>query len=449
MPSNPAETTSVARTSASGGEPVGDDAGARAWPPSPRTRGSSALRIATPPSAAAGRASSSSALASTIASTEPIRDRWTGWIAVTIPIDGRPIAARSRISPPVYMPISRTAAPCSGPRRSTVSGMPTSLFWLPSVRSVAVAAGQDARDRLLGGGLRDAPGDAHDERVEAAAPGRRHGVERTERVRDQHHGDVAQRVQGGSPAAGSGTRPTRNAGAPAPAAAARKRWPSVRSPGSATNSDPGATSRESTAPPSTARSLRRRRVPPVAATRSSAVRKAARGVGRAGGREGRRGASPWWRSGESGTVDRPGSVTSPSVAQAERHGAAVAAGAATGLVGHEVRRADRVVGDPAEQLERHHRHLEVAQADDGRRPLLDPHRHDQVRVAGLPPDVADERVVEEVDLPGALLRVPDLGRPGLAADLEPGDQGALPVEVDLGHDVLHQLLERRRTASAS
>ena len=72
-----------------------------------------------------------------MASIDPIRDRWTGWTAVTMPIDGRAIAARARISPPVYMPISRTAASCSGPRRRTVSGRPTSLFWLPSVRRVA------------------------------------------------------------------------------------------------------------------------------------------------------------------------------------------------------------------------------------------------------------------------------------------------------------------------
>ena len=42
-------------------------------------------------------------------------------------------------------------------------------------------------------------------------------------------------------------------------------------------------------------------------------------------------------------------------------------------------------------------------ADDGRRPLLDPDRDDEVGVALLAPDVADERVVELVDLPGAFL----------------------------------------------
>ena len=102
-----------------------------------RTRGSSALRMATPPSSAVGSASTSSAFASSIASSDPMRERWTGWTAVTIPIDGCPIAASSRISPPVYMPISSTAASWAGPRSSTVSGMPTSLLRLPSVRKVA------------------------------------------------------------------------------------------------------------------------------------------------------------------------------------------------------------------------------------------------------------------------------------------------------------------------
>ena len=76
------------------------------------TIGSSALSTAVP---SAGSASSSSPLARSTASSVPMRDRWTGWTAVTTPIDGRAIAARSAISPDTYMPISRTAASCSGP----------------------------------------------------------------------------------------------------------------------------------------------------------------------------------------------------------------------------------------------------------------------------------------------------------------------------------------------
>ena len=60
--------------------------------------------------------------------------------------------------------------------------------------------------------------------------------------------------------------------------------------------------------------------------------------------------------------------------------------------------------------------------DDRRRPLLDPDRDHEVRPAGLAGDVADERVVEQVDLPGLLLVVPDLGRAGLAAHLEARDE---------------------------
>ena len=60
------------------------------------------------------------------------------------------------------------------------------------------------------------------------------------------------------------------------------------------------------------------------------------------------------------------------------------------------------VGDPAEQLERHDRHLELADPGDRRRALVDLDRDDEVRDAGLAADVADEAVVEEVLLPVAL-----------------------------------------------
>ena len=55
------------------------------------------------------------------------------------------------------------------------------------------------------------------------------------------------------------------------------------------------------------------------------------------------------------------------------------------VIGDEERRADRVVRDPPEQLERHDRHLQVAEADDRGGPLLDPHRDDEVGVAGVRP----------------------------------------------------------------
>ena len=106
------------------------------------------------------------ALARSIASIEPIRGRWTGSTAVTTPMAGRAIRARSAISPPTYMPISRTSAWSMGSRRRTVRGRPISLFSLPSLQTSRV--GQDRRDGLLGRGLGDAAGDADGERLEAA-----------------------------------------------------------------------------------------------------------------------------------------------------------------------------------------------------------------------------------------------------------------------------------------
>ena len=75
-------------------------------------------------------------MAASIASSEPIRARWTGWTAVITPIRGWAIRARSAISPPTYIPISSTAASCSGPSRISVSGRPISLLRLPSLRRV-------------------------------------------------------------------------------------------------------------------------------------------------------------------------------------------------------------------------------------------------------------------------------------------------------------------------
>ena len=115
-----------------------------------------------PPAARPWRAS--------IAASEPIRDRCTAWTAVTMPIDGRAIRARSAISPPTYMPISRTAASCSGPRSSTVRGRPDLVVPIALGLEGRETTRQDGRDGLLGGGLGDAPGDAHDDRVEPTTP---------------------------------------------------------------------------------------------------------------------------------------------------------------------------------------------------------------------------------------------------------------------------------------
>ncbi len=197
MPSSPRDSTPAARTSASVGEAVGHRSRARVRAAIGRTRASSALRIATP--AVGGRRAAPRAARPWRPRSRPATRSATGGpagSAVTMPISGRPIAARSRISPPTYMPISRTAAACSGPSRSTVSGRPTSLFWLPSVRERDQPLLQHAGDGLLRRGLGDAPGDPDDQRIEPEAPGGRHGLQRPQRLVDEDDRHVAQRVEG-------------------------------------------------------------------------------------------------------------------------------------------------------------------------------------------------------------------------------------------------------------
>ena len=303
--------------------------------PSARTRGSSALRIATPPSPAAGSASTSSAFASSIASIDPIRDRWTGWTAVTIPIDGRPIAASSRISPPTYIPISRTAASCSGPSRSTVSGRPTSLFWLPSVRSVANRRSRTPATASLvevlamlpvipttSGENRRAPGGGDRMQRRGACPATRTTV------------TSPSASSGASPASASGSRRTSIAGG---ARRGRlRRGTGGRRSARRRARRTGCRARRAGSRRlrrGSARSLRRRRVPPVTAAISSAVEPG--------------GGTATSRTAEC-RIGRGHGLTPASARDATRP-----RGSRNGV-------ADRVVRDPPEQLERHHRHLEVA-----------------------------------------------------------------------------------------
>ena len=59
------------------------------------------------------------------------------------------MAASWAISPPTYIPISRTTASCSGPIRSTVSGSPISLLALPSLLRVVKRSDRTAATASL------------------------------------------------------------------------------------------------------------------------------------------------------------------------------------------------------------------------------------------------------------------------------------------------------------
>ena len=122
-----------------------------------------------------------------------MRDRWTGWTAVTTPIRGRAMRARSAISPPVYIPISRTAASCSGPRRMSVSGRPTSLFWLPSLRSVRKRRPRTAATASLVDVLAMLPVTPTTSGSNRRPPAGGDRPERGERIGDADDRDVAER----------------------------------------------------------------------------------------------------------------------------------------------------------------------------------------------------------------------------------------------------------------
>ncbi len=206
---------------------------------------------------ALGSASISSPLAASMASRVPILERWTAWTAVTTPIRGRAMAASSAISPPTYMPISRATASCSGPRRRSVRGRPISLFWLPSLFSVRNWRASTAATASLVEVLAMLPvipttsGSNRARQVAARAP------------RAAIGSATAMTATSGGRTWSGGRSRTTTAAAPAAAAAARWRWPSVRSPASATNSWPGSMSRESTAAPRIGREASTTRRPPV------------------------------------------------------------------------------------------------------------------------------------------------------------------------------------------
>ena len=71
-----------------------------------------------------GRDSISSYFARAISATDLKNSRCTGATLVTTPISGCAIFASAAISPPCDMPISMTAASCSGSSFSSISGSP-------------------------------------------------------------------------------------------------------------------------------------------------------------------------------------------------------------------------------------------------------------------------------------------------------------------------------------
>ena len=288
----------------------------------------------------------------------------------TSPSRGRPPRARDR-------------------SRSRVSGRPTSLFWLPSLRSVRNRLARTAAIASLVEVLAMLPvtpttsGSNRRRQPAASAPRAANGS--------------ATRMTVTSPiAAGSaiGRATTRAAAPRRDGVGEERRARRCARPEAPTKTSPGSTSRESTAAP---------RIGSVGPGEEPPAGQAGQVVGGEGGRRG----LPRNR----GRRIDVGHGRQCGTGRAHRSGLRASG---RGSLGEQVRGGDRVGRDAPEELERHHRHLDVADPQDGRGAFLDLDRDDEVRDAGLPADVADERVVEQVALPGAVavvrLRVPDLGR---------------------------------------
>ena len=384
----------------------------------PGRAASSALRIAVPP---AGSASTSSALASSIASREPARSRWTGATAVTTP-DRRPAEGgqRRRSRPPTYIPISRTAARCSGPRRRSVSGSPISLFWLPSLLSVGIAAARTAAVASLVDVLATLPVMPTTSGAKRARQAAADGLEAGQAVGDA---DRRSRRRGASRAASSSGRsvtserrgPGRRGGAEVAVAVGPLAGQGHEE--AAGRHQPGV---DGASPDG-----------PLRAAEQRAPRRRDELVGGQGGGGRRLGVVPRGpaRSSRPGVSHRPGS-RGRGARRGRPAGARRAPG--RGSSSHRWRSAGRArTTRPASRSAR-------PAGSSACPPRCGRPRRPRGSVA---PDEPDEGEVEDVRLPALLLAVPDLGGAGLAADDVARDERPVPVEGHRHRDPAHDLDE--------
>ena len=274
----------------------------------------------------------------------------------------------------MYIPISRTAASCSGPRRMSVSGRPTSLFWLPSLRNVRKRRARTAATASLVEVLAMLP-------VTPTTSGSN---------RRRQPAAIAPRALSGSATRTTVTSPSALGSGIGPRDDERGRSPGDRvgQVGVAVGPLAGECHEH------------------LAGRDQSGVDRGTADGSVGSGEQAAAGQAHQVVGGEGG----PRNLTRCRGRRVDvGHGRQCRTGRdhrsadrvrVTGRSARQVGGRDGVGRDPPEELERHDRHLEVADPCDGRRPLLDPDGDDEVRDAGLAADVADERVVEEVALPG-------------------------------------------------
>ena len=316
-------------------------------------------------------------------------------------MDGRAIRARSAISPPTYMPISRTAASCSGPEVEHGQRQADLVVPVALGAQRREPARQDGRDRLLRRGLGDAPGDPGDERIEPPAPAGGHRPERGQAIGDTDDRDVAGGIRFGDRAGHedrgrAARRSRRRCGHGRPSAHR----------GGRRTAGPGVTSRESTA------------APPDRAIGAGHEPSAGQGDQIVGGQG---------RSASVGRRERRvhvGHGVQSGMGRVHRSGS-------FSTIGRWRSRSGVLIALVAMRRKSSNDMTFISSWPTLRtvgRALLDPDGDDEVRPVDLAGDVADERVVEQVVLPALALRVPDLGRAGLAADEVARDDRPVVIE---------------------
>ena len=221
------------------------------------TSGSSALRTATPPSAADGSDAGSSPLVSAIASREPNSPRCAVPTLRTTPIRGGAISASAAMWPRPRADISSTRNRVSASARSAVHGCPSSLLNDPGGATTDPSGDSTAASRSFVDVLPDdpvTPTTVSPDSVVSRSTLARASLPSAASTAAPDPSRSCSRASAPLPDVPSGSttiagtptgRAASTATAPAATAPAAWSWPSTRAPGSARNRPPEVILRES------------------------------------------------------------------------------------------------------------------------------------------------------------------------------------------------------------
>ena len=179
----------------------------------------------------AGSARASMPFSSAIASRVLRNSMCAVPMLVMMPYFGRAISHSGAISPGWFIPISHTAAVCSGVVASTVSGTPMWLFRFPVRRGDIEFPREHGGGKILGAGLAVRAGDGHHRDVQLLAPPAGEALQREQGVGNDDDRRIRRRLP--FPMLDDGDRRTA-----LPALSRRRASPLKFSPRSAKNAEP-------------------------------------------------------------------------------------------------------------------------------------------------------------------------------------------------------------------